>query len=421
MKTRIIIVGGGSSGLMAACTAAEAGAEVTLLEQNPSLGKKLLLTGGGRCNVTNNRPEEEIIRHIPGNGKFLHSSFTQFSQYDIMTFFIERGVALKEEDHGRMFPVTDKARTILEAFIEELKRLQVQIRTNIKVERILIENGQVTGVLLEDGEILQADRIILATGGKALPRTGSKGDGYKFAKAAGHTITELYPTEAPITSDADFIRSSELKGLSLRNVALSIKNQKGKTVVSHQMDMIFTHFGVSGPAALRCSMFVHQTMKRDKTETVTMSLDVLPELSLGAVEQQLQKLIKAQPEKSVKNGWKDLMPERYLLFGCNQAAIDPQKSLKELTPKEIKAFADFCKNFSFEVNGTHPLDKAFVTGGGVSTKEINPKTMESKLTRGLYFCGELIDYNGYTGGYNITGAFVTGHTAGQHAAAQLHE
>ena len=161
-------------------------------------------------------------------------------------------------------------------------------------------------------------------------------------------------------------------------------------------------------------------MKRDKTETVTMSLDVLPELSLGAVEQQLQKLIKAQPEKSVKNGWKDLMPERYLLFGCNQAAIDPQKSLKELTPKEIKAFADFCKNFSFEVNGTHPLDKAFVTGGGVSTKEINPKTMESKLTRGLYFCGELIDYNGYTGGYNITGAFVTGHTAGQHAAAGLH-
>ena len=184
MKTRIIIVGGGSSGLMAACTAAEAGAEVTLLEQNPSLGKKLLLTGGGRCNVTNNRPEEEIIRHIPGNGKFLHSSFTQFSQYDIMTFFIERGVALKEEDHGRMFPVTDKARTILEAFIEELKRLQVQIRTNIKVERILIENEQVTGVLLDDGGILPADRIVLATGGKAVPRTGSKGDGYKFAKAA---------------------------------------------------------------------------------------------------------------------------------------------------------------------------------------------------------------------------------------------
>ena len=421
MKKRIIIIGGGASGLMAACTAAETGAEVILLEQNPSLGKKLLLTGGGRCNVTNNRPEEEIIRHIPGNGKFLHSTFTQFNQYDIMTFFIQKGVVLKEEDHGRMFPVTDKSRTILDAFIEELKRNNVIVRTNIKVDRLLMENGFVTGVQLEDGEIVLADRIILATGGKALPRTGSKGDGYKFAKAAGHTITELYPTEAPITSDADFIRSQELKGLSLRNVALSVKNKKGKTVVSHQMDMIFTHFGVSGPAALRCSMFIHQTKKRDKTESVTMALDVFPEQSLGAVEQNLQKLIKSQPEKSIKNGWKDLMPERYLLFGCEKAEIDPQKSLKELTPKEIKAFAAFSKNFEFQVNGTHPLDKAFVTGGGVSTKEINPKTMESKLTRGLYFCGELIDYNGYTGGYNITGAFVTGHAAGHHAAVDEYE
>lgn len=416
MTKHIIVVGGGSSGLMAACAAAQAGAQVTLIDQNPKLGRKLILTGGGRCNVTNNRPEEEIIAHVPGNGRFLHSAFSQFSQYDIMAFFQERGVALKEEDHGRMFPVTDKARTILETFIEELKRLQVTVRTNAKVKRLALEDGAVAGVLLETGETVPADRVILATGGKTYPKTGARGDGYRFAKQAGHTITELYPTESPITSPAPFIQEKILRGLSLRDVALSVRNKKGKKVVEHRMDMIFTHFGVSGPAALRCSMFVHQTMKRDKTEMVTMSLDLFPEQSLAQVEARLQSLQREQGEKSAKNGWKDLMPERYLLFGLEQVGIDSAAALKTLAPKDLQAFARFCKEFSFPADGTLPIEKAFVTGGGVSLKEVNPKTMESKKTRGLYFCGELLDYNGYTGGYNITGAFVTGHTAGTHAA-----
>ena len=207
-----------------------------------------------------------------------------------------------------------------------------------------------------------------------------------------------------------------MKGLSLRDVELSVKNKKGKTVVSHQMDMIFTHFGVSGPAALRCSMFVHQTKKRDDVKTVLMSLDVFPDQSEQQVEQNLRTLIKSDPDKSVKNGWKDLLPERYLLFGLERVGIDEHKALKTLVLKEIQDFAHFCKEFSFQVDGTLPLDKGFVTGGGVSTKEVNPKTMESKKAKGLYFCGELLDYNGYTGGYNITGAFVTGHAAGAHAA-----
>lgn len=416
MRKNVIVIGGGSSGLMAACTAAEKGASVTLLEKNPNLGKKLILTGGGRCNVTNNRPEEEIIAHIPGNGRFLHSAFNQFSQYDIMHYFTSRGIALKEEDHGRMFPVTDKARTILEAFIDELKRRNVQVQTKATVERINYENGKIVGVTLDDGTVIPADSVVLATGGKTYSRTGSTGDGYRFAKYVGHIITELYPTEAPITSSEPFITERILKGLSLRDVALSVRNKKGKTVVSHQMDMIFTHFGVSGPAALRCSMFVHQTKKRDKVDEVTMALDVFPNSSIGQVEQDLQRLIRETPDKNVKNGWKDLMPERYLLFGLEQAGIDPDQTLKSLQPKDIKEFAQFAKAFTFTANGTLPLDKAFVTGGGVSTKEVNPKTMESKLQPGLYFCGELLDYNGYTGGYNITGAFVTGHTAGMHAA-----
>lgn len=417
MKKNVIVIGGGSSGLMAAATAAEFGAAVTIVEKNNDLGKKLLLTGGGRCNVTNNRPEEEIIAHIPGNGRFLHSAFNQFNQFDIMKYFTSRGVALKEEDHGRMFPVTDRARTILETFIEELKRQGVTVRTNATVAKIIYsQNNAIEGVELDSGEILPADRIVLATGGKSLPRTGSTGDGYRFAKEVGHTITELYPTEAPITSPEPFIKERVLKGLSLRNVALSVLNKKGKKVTNHQMDMIFTHFGVSGPAALRCSMFIHQTKKRDKVDIVTMSLDVFPEQSLGQLQQDMQKLIKEHSDKSVKNGWKDLMPERYLLFGLERVGIDPNQTLKSLNPKEIQAFAEFCKSFTFQADGTHPLDKAFVTGGGVSTKEVNPKTMESKLMPGLYFCGELLDYNGYTGGYNITGAFVTGHTSGYHAA-----
>ena len=416
MRKNVIVIGGGSSGLMAACTAAEKGATVTLLEKNPNLGKKLILTGGGRCNVTNNRAEEEIIAHIPGNGRFLHSAFNQFNQYDIMNYFTSRGIALKEEDHGRMFPVTDRARTILEAFIDELKRRNVQVQTNVTVQRINYEDGKIIGVTLDDGTVVPADNVILATGGKTYSRTGSTGDGYRFAKYVGHTITELYPTEAPITSAEPFIVARTLKGLSLRDVALSVLNKKGKTVVSHQMDMIFTHFGVSGPAALRCSMFIHQAKKRDKVDEVMMALDVFPNSSIGQVEHDLQRLIRETPDKNVKNGWKDLMPERYLLFGIEQTGIDPDQTLKSLQPKDIKTFAQFAKAFTFTANGTLPIDKAFVTGGGVSTKEVNPKTMESKLQPGLYFCGELLDYNGYTGGYNITGAFVTGHTAGMHAA-----
>ena len=417
MSYQVIVIGGGSSGLMAASTAAKLGANVTLIEKNKSLGRKLLLTGGGRCNVTNNRPESEIIAHIPGNGRFLHGAFHQFTQYDIMDFFTSRGVELKEEDHGRMFPVTNKSKTILEAFIEELKDQHVTVRTNATVENILVDTEQaICGIKLDTGEELPADRIVLATGGKTYSRTGSTGDGYHFAESVGHTITELYPTEAPITSPEAFIVDKSLKGLSLRDVELSVKNKKGKTVVSHQMDMIFTHFGVSGPAALRCSMFVHQTKKRDDVKTVLMSLDVFPDQSEQQIEQNLRTLIKSDPDKSVKNGWKDLLPERYLLFGLERVGIDEHKALKTLVLKEIQDFAHFCKEFSFQVDGTLPLDKGFVTGGGVSTKEVNPKTMESKKAKGLYFCGELLDYNGYTGGYNITGAFVTGHAAGAHAA-----
>ncbi|MBM6614398.1 NAD(P)/FAD-dependent oxidoreductase [Desemzia sp. RIT804] len=416
MDSNVIVVGGGTSGMMAAISAAENGAKVILVEKNKTLGRKLLVTGNGRCNVTNNRDKEEIIAHIPGNGRFLYSAFAQYDNYDIMDFFRSNGVALKEEDHGRMFPTTDKARTILETLIKIMDRLNIQVYTDAPVETVLYEDNKVKGLLLKDGRTLTASSVVLSVGGKAMPRTGSTGDGYKWAKKAGHTIKELYPTESPVTSAEPFIQDRTLQGLSLRDVTLSVLNKKGKNVVSHQMDMIFTHFGVSGPAVLRCSMFVHQTLKRDKTESVTMTIDSLPQTTAHELKQQLQQLVKSDGDKAVKNALKGFVPERFLLFGLTRLNIEENTPLKQLTAQQLELFAEFLKDFRFQVNGSLPIEKAFVTGGGVNTKEVNPKTMESKLTKGLYFSGEFLDYNGYTGGYNITGAFITGRIAGKHAA-----
>ncbi|WP_413517703.1 NAD(P)/FAD-dependent oxidoreductase [Carnobacterium maltaromaticum] len=419
MKTyTVIVIGGGTSGMMAAIAAAEEGAKVLVIEKNKKLGRKLLVTGGGRCNVTNNRDADEIIAHIPGNGRFLYSAFHQFDNYDIINFFESNGVRLKEEDHGRMFPVTDKSKTILEALMAKMEQLNVTILTDNPVVTVLYEDGAVKGVILEDGEEIHGSAIILSTGGRAMPRTGSTGDGYKWAKKAGHTLKPLYPTEAPILSDEPFILDKTLQGLSLRDVALSVLNKKEKKVITHQMDMIFTHFGVSGPAALRCSMFVHQTMGRDKSDFVTMTLDVLPTFSSGQLNQKFQQLIKNEGDKSLKNALKGLVPERYLLFAFDRLGLLETMPLKQCTPDQIQALAEFFKDFRFTANGTQPLEKAFVTGGGINTKEINPKTMESKLAKGLYFTGEILDINGYTGGYNITAAFVTGRIAGMHAGKQ---
>ena len=416
MDYDVLIIGGGTSGMMAAVSAAENGASVGLIEKNKTVGRKLLVTGNGRCNVTNNRDKEEIIAHIPGNGRFLYGAFSQYDNYDIMNFFRSNGVTLKEEDHGRMFPTTDKSRTIVETLIQRMTELNVDLYTDAPVDKLLIEKQLIKGVLLKDGRQLTSTSVLISSGGKAMPRTGSTGDGYAWAKQAGHTIKPLYPTEVPLTSNESFIQNRTLQGLSLRDIALHVYNKKGKTVITHQMDMIFTHFGISGPAVLRCSMFALQTMKRDKTTAVTMAIDALPDFSKNELLQTIQKRIKQEGEKSIKNALKGLVPERYLLFFLDRLSIPENLPLKQILSQQIDELVSFLKDFQFDVHGSLPIEKAFVTGGGVSTKEINPKTMESKLTKGLFFSGEVIDYNGYTGGYNITGAFITGHIAGQHAA-----
>ncbi len=411
----VIVVGGGTSGMMAAISAAENGAKVAIVDKNKMLGKKLRLTGGGRCNVTNNRPPEEIINFIPGNGKFLYSAFSQFNNYDIMEFFESNGVALKEEDHGRLFPVANTSKAIVEGLAKKLKEYNVELIMKTTVKKLLTENGQVSGINTSDNLSVTAPCVILSTGGKTFQYTGSTGDGYKLAKKLGHTVTPLFPTESPIRSKDHFIQSKTLQGLSLRDIKLSVLNEKNKVIVSHEMDLLFTHFGVSGPAALRCSMFINQELDKGR-ESVDLILDVLPKFSEEDILLQINDRISEYGSKSIKNGLKNLLPERYLEFLLDSLRIDSTKSLKQLTDIEKDAFISIIKEFKFSGYDTYPLDKSFVTGGGVELKEINPKTMESKLVNGLFFAGELIDVNGYTGGYNITAAFVTGHVAGKNAA-----
>lgn len=398
---------------MAAIAAGEEGADVLLIDKGNKLGRKLAISGGGRCNVTNRLPVEEIIKHIPGNGRFLYSAFSEFNNEDIIAFFEKLGIQLKEEDHGRMFPVTDKAQSVVDALLNRLKQLNVTIRTNEKIKEVRYENGRTAGITTNNDEHINADAVIIAVGGKSVPHTGSTGDGYAWAEAAGHTVTELFPTEVPVTSSEPFIKQKTLQGLSLRNAAVSVLNKKGKPIVTHVMDMLFTHFGLSGPAILRCSQFVVKELK--KQPDVKLRIDLFPGINEEELFQKMHKELKDAPKKALKNALKPWMQERYLLFLLERNGLDPQTSFTELPKDQFRAFVKDCKQFTVAADGTLSLDKAFVTGGGVSVKEIEPKQMASKKMEGLYFCGEILDIHGYTGGYNITSAFVTGRLAGLNA------
>ena len=408
-----IIIGGGPSGLMAAVAASENNSKVLLIEKKKGLGRKLKISGGGRCNVTNRLPYEEIIKNIPGNGKFLYSPFSKFDNESIIEFFESRGIKLKEEDHGRMFPVSNKSQDIVDTLVNTIKNNNVEIKEETVVNDIS-KNDQSFIVKTQDGEF-ESKTVIIATGGTSVPQTGSTGDGYRFAENLGHTITELFPTEVPITSSESFIKNKTLKGLSLKDVELSVLKKNGKKRISHQMDMIFTHFGVSGPAALRCSQFVYKEQKNQKKQDIQLQLDVFPEISLQDLENKIKKILSEEPDKYIKNALRGLIEERYLLFMLEQANIYENTTFHHLSNQQLTHLAEHFKQFIFTVNGTLSIERAFVTGGGVSLKEIWPKTMMSKIQPGLFLCGEVLDIHGYTGGYNITSALVTGHVAGSEA------
>ncbi|MFD2926279.1 NAD(P)/FAD-dependent oxidoreductase [Halobacillus naozhouensis] len=414
MSYQVTVIGGGPSGLMAAIAAAEQGMKTLLLDKGKKLGTKLAISGGGRCNVTNRLPEDEVIRHLPGNGKFLYSPFSVFNNYDIIEFFEELGVGLKEEDHGRMFPVSNKAKDVVNALLNRLEELNVEIRTKTPVEAI--HYGQDDHqIILQSKEKISTRSVVLAVGGKAVPHTGSTGDGYAWAKKAGHTITELFPTEVPLISKDSFIQEKTLQGLSLRDVNVSVLSKKNKPLITHRMDMLFTHFGLSGPAILRCSQFVVKEFMKGH-RPVTIEIDCLPDRNEHSIIDEFYKQMNEQPRKSFRNIVKGIVPERLLDYLLQHISVKSGDKAANISNHQLRDFVNDLKHFQVSIHDSQPIEKAFVTGGGVSIKEIVPNTMQSKLMNRLYFCGEILDIHGYTGGYNITAAMVTGRVAGIHAA-----
>lgn len=416
MSYDVIVIGGGPSGLMACVAAAAEGAKVMLVDKGDKLGRKLGISGGGRCNVTNAKELDELIKYIPGNGRFLYSALNTFGNRDIIAFFEGMGIRLKEEDRGRMFPVSDKAKTVVDALVNRVREHGVAVRINSPVERVEYEDGHTAGVRLRSGERFKSRCVIIATGGKSVPHTGSTGDGYAWAEEAGHTITELYPTEVPITSSDAFIQTRELQGLSLRGIHLAVWNEKGKLLVEHEGDMIFTHFGISGPAALRCSQFVVKQLKKTGERTVPMTIDLFPDRSSDDIYAETMRLAREESKKAVKNVLKGFFPEKLIPLLLKKAGIRDDLTYDNIPKQPWTELARIAKAFPLRANGTLSIEEAFVTGGGVHLKEIDPKTMQSKLMSGLFFCGEVLDVHGYTGGYNITAAFSTGYTAGKSAA-----
>lgn len=421
LKYHTIVIGGGPSGLMASISAGLHGAKVLLIEKGDKLGRKLLISGGGRCNVTNAKETDELIKNIPGNGRFLHGPFSVFNNRDIIDFFEGMGIRLKEEDRGRMFPVTDKAKSVLDALLRKMDEVGVEIRTQTPVDHVRYQDGRVVGVKLKSGEQIDARSVIIAVGGMSVPKTGSTGDGYAWARAAGHTITELYPTEVPIKSKEPWILDRTLQGLSLRNIVLSVLNAKGKTLIEHEGDLIFTHFGLSGPAVLRCSQFVVKERKKTGGKEVMMHLDLFPEKTEDGVLQEMYALAEAEPKKAFKNVLKGYLPERLIPLLLQLSELKEETTFANLPKKPMMDLARMIKQLPIRATGTLSIEEAFITGGGVNLKEITPKTMQSKLTEGLFFSGEVLDIHGYTGGYNITVAFSTGYVAGKSAAELAHE
>jgi predicted Rossmann fold flavoprotein len=412
----VIVIGGGPAGLMAAVAAAEAGARVLLLEKGNRLGRKLIISGGGRCNVTNRKPFEELIRQIPGNGRFMYSALSRFGPEQIIRFFEELGIPLKEEDHGRMFPVSDRAVTVANALIQRIQRLGVTIRLEAPVDRLILTEDRCEGVVLRTGEEIRARAVVVAVGGKSVPRTGSTGDGYAWAEAAGHTVTPLYPTEVPLTASDWWVQERTLQGLSLRDVALTLYDPKGKRLTTERGDMIFTHFGLSGPASLRTSHYVSVAHLKNGMVPLRLTIDLLPDRTVDELVRDGMDLALREPKRSVKHLLKPWLPERIIPLVLGLAGLGPETTCAHLPRERWRAVCQVVKAFPVTVTGTLSLEEAFVTGGGVSVKEIDPKTMQSKLKRGLFFAGEVMDVHAHTGGYNITVAFASGHVAGWSAA-----
>ncbi len=400
--TDTIIIGAGAAGCTAAIFAARYGKSVLMFEPNGKIGRKLRITGKGRCNVTNNSTVEEHIKNIPVNSRFMYSAFSMFSAEDTMNFFEELGVPLKTERGNRVFPVSDKAEDIVDSLDRELKKLDVKI-IHKRVESLIIENGKICGVTAQ-GKEYRSGSVLIACGGKSYSATGSTGDGYKLAESAGHTITELKPSLVPIVSEDKFC--AELMGLSLRNVNLKLYDG-GKVIYSELGEMLFTHFGVSGPLVLSASSHIRKMQKN----RYKFMIDLKPALSHEQLDARIQRDFAENLNRDFINGIRKLLPSKLIPVIVGLSGISPERKVNSITKEERRKFGELIKAFPVKISGFRPIDEAIITSGGVSVKEINPKTMESKLVDGLFFAGEVIDVDAYTGGFNLQIAFSTAYSA----------
>lgn len=406
MSERVIVIGGGPAGMMAAGVAAQRGKKVKLIEQNRMLGKKLMITGKGRCNVTNACEDmQTLIQNVPTNGNFLYSALYGFTNLQTMEFFENLGVPLKVERGERVFPVSDKSADIVQAMRRFLIQNHVEL-IHDRVDAVVVKEGKVCGVRTSKRGEIAAESVILATGGLSYQATGSTGDGYTWAEDLGHTITDIRPSLVPIEVEEDWI--AEVAGLSLKNVAITVYNQKGKKVYTDFGEMMFAHFGLTGPIVLSASAHIRNLGK----ESYRLVLDFKPALDEKQLDARICRDFQENPNKDFRNGLGDLLPSKLIPQVIALSGIDPYKKINSVTKEERSRLVHLLKRMEFHLQKFCDIDRAIVTSGGVCVKEINPSTMESKLVPGLFFAGEIIDVDAYTGGFNLQIAFSTGHLAG---------
>ena len=409
---RVVVVGAGPAGMMAAIAAAEHEGSVLLLEKMPRAGRKMMITGKGRCNVTSADDPADIIKNIAGNGRFLNSVIRAFDNAAVMAFFENVGVPLKTERGNRVFPQSDRAVDVVDAMMRRLRDLHVELRTNTHVRALVVTDGAIRGVRLESGDMVAADAIVLAVGGASYPLTGSTGDGYAMARDAGHHIVPIFPALVPLCTAEGWVR--DVQGLSLRNVRAALYSA-GKKQAEEFGEMMFTHFGVTGPIILRLSRRAAELMNGG-ADTLTLNLNLKPALSYEVLHARIERDFSKYERKQVRNGMIDLLPKRLIDIVLGPAQISPERTTGQVSTKERNRLAQTLQALLLTITGTRPLAEAIVTAGGVETREIDPRTMASKIVRGLYFAGEVVDVDGFTGGYNLQAAFSMGYAAGKYSA-----
>ena len=402
----VIVIGGGPSGMIAAGFAAKAGNKVLLIEKNEKLGKKLFITGKGRCNLTNTADIDEFMKNIPRNSKFMYSSVNSFDNNDLVKLFQFLGMATKVERGGRVFPESDKSSDVLKALEKFMQQNKVTVRLNTKVKEVVATDGCIKAVLLDNDELIDCKNVVICTGGLSYPLTGSTGDGYAMAKKLGHTVTDLLPSLVPLVVKEELIK--QLQGLSLKNVAIKVVVD-GKNIYDDFGEMLFTHYGLSGPIILSASFYITSYLKKQKTPQII--IDMKPALTFDELDKRIQRDFEKNVNKQFKNSLNDLLPQKMIPVVLYLSGIDENKEVHQITKEERKKLVELIKGFNCTIVGTRPIAEAIITSGGISLKEVNPKTMESKLIKGLYFAGEILDIDAFTGGFNLQIAFSTGFTA----------